>query len=97
MARASECFSDEIYNEILRAFKFLLVLVMLDVFDLWAWASGEEALGANQGRTLKTAWAFDLGVSGLLHDRIFQRISSFLRGHLTPCVSQNSISILLDR
>lgn len=57
MARASECFSDEIYNEILRAFKFLLVLVML-VFDLRAWGSGEEALGANQGRTRKTAQAF---------------------------------------
>lgn len=58
MARASECFSDEICNEILRAFKFLLVLVMLGVFDLRAWGSGEEALGAHQGRTRKTAQAF---------------------------------------
>lgn len=40
---------------------------------------------------------FDLGVSELLHDQIFQRVSSFLSGHLTLCVSQNSISILLDR
>lgn len=44
-------------------------------------------------QTLPVAGASDLGVPGLPHDLIFQRLPCFRRGHLTLCMSSNSVSI----